>query len=62
MVSDPEWYIKNPPAGVKIGKAAARIAARPNQVISGLISKTESEMIDLLTKLHHQMTKSEVEW
>ena len=62
MVSDPEWYIKNPPAGVKIGKAAARIAARPNQILYNLISKTESEMMDLLTKLHYQMTKSEDDW
>jgi hypothetical protein len=62
MLSDPEWYIKNHPAGVKIGKAAARIAAQPNQTLYNLISKTESEMMDLLSKLHQEMTKSEDEW
>ena len=57
-LSDPGWYIKKS----NLGKSAAKVAARPNQVLYNLISKTESEMMDLLTKLHQQMIKSEDDW
>lgn len=61
-VGDPEWYINTSPAGVKIGKAAAKVAARPNQAIYNLICKTESEMKDLISKLDLEMKKSEDDW
>jgi hypothetical protein len=61
-LGDPEWYINTPPAGVKMGKAAARVAARPNQILYNLICKTESEMKELLSKLNQEMTKVEDDW
>ena len=59
---DPEWRFNNPIGGVRIGKAAAKAAARPNQGIYNLICKTESEMKDLLSKLHQEMLKTEDDW
>lgn len=61
-LSDPEWYINTPPAGLKMGKAAARVAARPNKVLYDLICKTESEMKDLVSKLQQEVIKSEDDW
>lgn len=58
ILSDPEWYIKK----TNVGKAAAKVAARPNQLIYNLICKTESEMKDLISKLQQEMIKSEDDW
>ena len=56
--SDPGWYINK----LKIGKAAARVAAKPNQTMYDLICKTESGMKDLLSNLQQEMKKSEADW
>lgn len=60
-LADPEWYMKNPP-GVKIGRAASRTLAKPNQVMYNLICQTEFEMKDLISKLNQEMTKVEDDW
>lgn len=60
--SDPQWFINNHPVDVKIGKAAAKSEARPNQTMYNLICKTESGMKDLLSKLQQEMKKSEDDW
>ncbi len=59
---DPDWIINNAPAGVKIGKLAAKAAAQPNQATYNLICKIESEMQDLLSKLQEEIKKSEDDW
>jgi hypothetical protein len=61
-LGDPEWVYNNPPGGIKIGKAAARARAQPNQDIYNLICKIESEMMAFLSKLNQEMKKSEVAW
>jgi hypothetical protein len=58
LLCDPEWYIKKS----NLGKSAAKVAARPNQVLYNLICKTESEMKDLLSKLQQEIKKPEVDW
>lgn len=58
MLSDPEWYIKKS----HLGKSAAKVAARPNQILYNLIAKTETEMKDLLSKLNQEVKKSLYEW
>jgi len=60
--ADPQWFIDNPPDGIKIGKAAAKGAALPNQISYNLICKTESEMLDILSKLKQEMKKPENNW
>ena len=55
---DPQWYITK----LKIGKAAAQAAAKPNQTMYDLICKTESEMKDLLSNMQQEMKKSEDDW
>ena len=56
--SDPEWFITTE----KIGKAAAFRSAQPNKAAYNLISKTETEMKDLLAKLQQEMKKTEDNW
>jgi hypothetical protein len=56
--SDPEWFINKE----KIGKAAAFRSAQPNKATYNLISKTETEMKDLLAKLQSEMKKAEDNW
>lgn len=59
---DTTWLLNNPPPGIKIRKAAAKTLAEPNRAIYNLICKTESEMLDILSKLKQEMKKSEDKW